>query len=375
VDQAVSDVGCDIVVIGAGIFGSLASYELALRGYSVVCVDAGGIGQEASSGNGGTCSVQNKPVALAAAALEAVELWQNLTSDLGERAGYVRTGGWRVAFTDEEVALLEELVTRQKEAGIPVEIVPQPRLQTEAPALGRGVIAASYCPLDGYANPLTATLAVASRAADAGVRFFEHTQVSELGFNRHWMVRALALSVQAERLILCTGAWVRALLEQLGCDAPVTTDINQLAITDRMLPVLPFVVTHAMGRLTLKQFANGTIMIGGGWQGSGSLLESKKEVNAANLFHNVGLAVQAVPAIGSAQLVRAWAGFEGVTPDSLPLLGAIDRHRGSYVLACARGGFTLAPSLVRRLVSSMEGAGVYDDVGRFDPFRFAGLMQ
>lgn len=60
------------------------------------------------------------------------------------------------------------------------------------------------------------------------------------------------------------------MLAWLGVDIPIKTLINQLVVTERVRPVMRTVMSVANGLLSLKQFANGTVLIGGGWQGRGS---------------------------------------------------------------------------------------------------------
>ena len=53
-------------------------------------------------------------------------------------------------------------------------------------------------------------------------------------------------------------------------------------------------------------------------------------------------------------VLRQWSGFEGVTPDSLPYLGALGD--GLVVCTCVRGGWTLGP-LFGRLAAELVATG------------------
>ncbi|MFW8505891.1 FAD-dependent oxidoreductase, partial [Klebsiella pneumoniae] len=73
------------------------------------------------------------------------------------------------------------------------------------------------------------------------------------------------------------------------------------------------VLSIANGLLSMKQFANGTVVIGGGWQGIGSRELGGRETIPENLIGNLRLGQQAVPALASARVARIWLGLESET--------------------------------------------------------------
>jgi glycine/D-amino acid oxidase-like deaminating enzyme len=109
--------------------------------------------------------------------------------------------------------------------------------------------------------------------------------------------------------------------------------------------MVSLLVTHIRGILSLKQYPHGTCVIGGGWQGLGSLKTGRKDLDYVSLLHNLRLAVKIVPSLANVRLVRSWAGFEGVTPDSLPFFGKLPGHSNAFIIGCARGGWTIGPYL------------------------------
>src|SRR5262249_21538992 len=125
----------------------------------------------------------------------------------------------------------------------------------------------------------------------------------------------------ANRVLLATGAWALAMSHNIGRPLPINVRINTVSVTERMPRVIHHVIGHASGLLTMKQSANGTILIGGGWQGRGTPEGGRGEVVPATLVSNLRLAQYAVPGLAKARLVRAWTGFEAHTPDFSPLAG------------------------------------------------------
>jgi len=126
-------------------------------------------------------------------------------------------------------------------------------------------------------------------------------------------------------------------------------------------------VGHATGLLTLKQKSNGSYLIGGGWQGTGSPEAGRGRVVADTLLQNLRLARFAVPATANVRVLRSWTGYEAYVPDYWPLAGVLPGVRDAYVLACVRGGYTIGPCigpLVADLILGREPA-----LPLFDPAR------
>src|SRR4051794_35632642 len=73
------------IVIGAGICGLAAAYELAKRGEEVVVLERGGVGGEQSAGLGRIFRIAHGQARLCALALEARDGWRRWEGELGVR--------------------------------------------------------------------------------------------------------------------------------------------------------------------------------------------------------------------------------------------------------------------------------------------------
>ncbi len=93
-------------------------------------------------------------------------------------------------------------------------------------------------------------------------------------------------------------------------------------------------------------------------------------VNGRAGGHNLRFAAGVVPALAELRIVRSWAGFEGVAPDALPLLGRLPGHDKAYIVACARGGYSLGPAQALLLCELITTGRTSLPVERFDPGRF-----
>jgi glycine/D-amino acid oxidase-like deaminating enzyme len=132
--------------------------------------------------------------------------------------------------------------------------------------------------------------------------------------------------------------------------------------------VVDAVIGHVTGLLTLKQKDNGTVVIGGGWQGRGTPAEGRGEVVPERLLINLRLAQFVLPVLGTARVVRAWTGFEANVPDFYPLAGAIPGVDNAYILGCVRGGYTIGPYMGRLMGDQILGHE--PELPLFDPGRY-----
>jgi len=362
----------EVVVVGAGILGAAAAFELASAGKDVLLIERGPAGLEASGANAGTLAVQNKPLAAIPAVLRAVSLWADLSDRLGQPIEYERRGGLRVAHSDEDEVKLLKAVADQRLAGAPLDVLRGSELRAMAPYLHSDVRAASYCALDGMANPLATFRAYLCAGRRLGVRLVAETPVIgvEVRGDHEFVLNTPLGAVRARHVVSAAGAWTRDFVRHFGLDLPLTVEVLQASITDSHTPLFPHIVTHVRGNLTLKQQRSGRILVGGAWHGDGDPASGRKSLVLESLTGNYKWAIQTVPGIRQARVLRAWPGFEGRTPDKLLLAGPLRSPKGVYVLGCGGGGFTFSP-LAGRLAADFITRGHIEDLARpFSPARF-----
>ena len=355
---------CDIAVIGGGIMGCATALHLAEGGMRVIVLEAGEIGQGASGVNAGTLSLQIKRVRLMPYALRGHAEWARM----GDAVGFRRTGGYTLAFTETEAALLRERQTAKAAAGAPIRFVGPNELAAAEPGLSRKVV---------LGEPLSRGR-LCEFLADAG------NSTGAACARRAWRCGPSRLSPRWPRAAgsrsrlppaRCDAGgccWRQApgskpLAAMLGVALPVTARVNTVTVTERMPPVVGTVIGHATGLLTLKQKGNGTVLIGGGWQGRGAPGAGRGEVVADTLATNLALAAHAVPALSDARVLRSWTGFEAHVPDYYPLAGALPGVEGAFVLGCVRGGYTIGPCIGALMADFILGRE--PDLPLFDPAR------
>ena len=159
----------DVAIIGGGIMGSTTGLHLARNGMRTIIVDRRGLCMEASGVNAGTLSIQIKRIALIPYALKGRELWAATGDWLGSEVGYRILGGLTLAFTADEAEMLRARMMARRDAGAPIEFIEPARAREIEPGISDHVVAASYCPIDGYANSYMIGRAYRAALRDTGV--------------------------------------------------------------------------------------------------------------------------------------------------------------------------------------------------------------
>ena len=347
----------DVLIVGGGIHGATVALFLARGGMRVALFDRGPLCREASGTNAGTLTMQMTRVALIPYAMEGHAMWASAREWLGHDVGMVACDGLSLAFTEGEAELLEERANRRSEAGAPISLVGPERAREIEPGLSTEVLLAAYCPVDGYTSAYLTGKAYRKALVDAGVTLRENTPVAtghaeDKGYS---IELESGETVSGRRIVLAGGVWIEPMLAWFGIHLPIKTLVNQLAVSERLGPIIRTVIGIASGLLSLKQYPNGTVVIGGGWQGIGNRDEGGHSLRPDALIGNVRLACHAIPALRDARLVRAWAGLEAETADAMPAVGPVPGHLEAYVCGSVHSGYTSGLAIARHLADRILG--------------------
>ncbi|HXW79041.1 MAG TPA: FAD-binding oxidoreductase [Acidimicrobiales bacterium] len=384
----------DVVVIGGGLAGCALAYYLAKCGVEVVLLERGELNREASGTNAGSFHFQIALHQLTGSGVEsdrarllgdvrllaaAAEVWSGLEGELGADLGVHVTGGLMVAETADE---LETLVTKQRieqEAGLSTEVLTGAELRNFAPYLAEGVSGACYCAREGHANPLLAAPAFAARAIEAGGRARTHATV--IGIQQdgtrplsRFKVLTTAGSIEAHRVVNAAGAWAREIAGLCGLDLPVRAEGLHVNVTEPRERVLTPMVQHIGRRLTLKQAANGTFIIGGGWPARPERAPLRYSVRWQSAAGNAAVAVRVMPALADVRVMHMWTGVWASSDDLMPIVGEFAQCPG-YFACVAPTGFTLGPIVAQMLAEAMAGRSPGGLPAEFRPEREVALAR
>lgn len=366
----------DAVVIGGGVMGCSTALHLARGGMRVALVDRGPLCREASGVNAGTLTLHMTRAALVPYAMRAWQMWMDAEQWLGMGVLATHVPGLTLAFTEAECELVDLRARARREYGAPIDVISAARAREIEPGVHPGLLKAGYCDIDGFASAYLTGRAFRHALTVAGVAVIENAPVEAIdsGDAGHRVRFAGAVGrapLQAARVVLAGGVWIEDMLAWLGVRIPIKVLVNQLIVTERIRPVMRTVLSVANGLLSLKQFANGTVLIGGGWQGEGDRERGGVEVRAQNLVGNMRLAAYAVPALAEARIARIWLGLEAETADAMPIVGEVPGVPQAYVVGSAHSGYTSGPFMGR--IMAQHILGQQPDLPLFDPARLLGM--
>lgn len=157
----------DVVVIGAGITGTSAAFQLAQRGLKVALVEKRFIAAGSTGKSSAIIRQHYSNEITAQMALYSLRVFQNFANAVGGDAGFVTTG-FVVLVDVKDRAGLEENVAMQKRVGVNTRIIAPAELsELDFPMAEARTVAAAYEPESGYADPASA----ATGFADAARRY------------------------------------------------------------------------------------------------------------------------------------------------------------------------------------------------------------
>jgi sarcosine oxidase subunit beta len=342
----------DVVVIGAGISGAASAYELARRGFRVTLLDRYAPAAMASGWTLAGVRQSGRHPAELPLATAAVQRWAGLADELDGETRYRRNGNLRLARTAGEVPVIRSLVEQQSAAGLDVALLTGAAdVQAVAPAVSDRVMAASWCPSDGSADPQATVLSYVAAAQRLGVemRFGERVRRIETVEGHVTGIATDTGMIAAGHVVVCAGIFGNELLDPLGLavplQVPMVTVLRSVPMPAALGPVIGVANADCAGR----QEADGRFRVTSGletWHGGIDHDGPRPAVRPTmgSIAEVVRLFCQVVPAFREARIDETWAGLIDLTPDGLPV---IDSPAGLDGLTVAMGfsghGFCLGP--------------------------------
>ena len=381
----------DVLIVGGGITGTAAAYYLARDGVDVAVVERDDLNMQGSGRTAGNIHGQASPVSFREMDDEAqknysavlkvfgvgMRIWKDLDRDLKTQVNrdveVIHGGGIMVAESDSQMKLLERKVAYERAYGLENRLIDATELRKIAPYVTDKALGADYCHGEGHANALLTTTALAVAAEAKGARIFRNAEVTAIErTNRGFETITKRGRVRSRRVINAAGGWCDSVAGAAGLQMPMKRVPIQMIVTEVAPRFVDHLVYHAQERLTMKQVANGNIVIGGAWPAKfGALGELIPSNIRTSVQGSSWIASQIVPGLRNMRLLRAWTGTSNVTADGMPILDEVGKLPGYYVATFPGYGFTGGPLFGMLLADMLQGRKSSFDyesfrLGRFD---------
>ena len=333
------DLDIDVCVVGGGLAGLTVAREVALRGWSVVVLEANRIAWAASGrGTGFVMPGFSEDVdnMVERVGLDhAKRLWQLSVSGVDYvRRTIVETGmpgidpveGWlKVSKTDDEDDI-RTYVERMRWIGANVEMWPTEQVRTVLPS--RHYFNGVHFPGAFHIQPLNYALGLANAAEAAGARIFENTAavaIDPAGVRKR--IITPGGRVRATHVVFAGNVHLGLLMPRLSATLmPITTYVM---VSEPIGPHLREVV-HYSGAVSDGRRADNHYRIVGGPDNGGERLQWAGRLTvwpagprrfgralAADILRNF-------PALGKVKVAHLWSGTFGRSVHHMPQIGAIE---------------------------------------------------
>lgn len=408
------------VIIGGGVIGLLSAVELRRRGREVVVIDKGELAHGASLGNAGwiTPSLSgpvpapgvvsdsikwmlkpDSPLFISPAAVPSMlgwllSFWRNCSprayqagfnalAELNKRTmadfealqahgldfGLHRNGLLFVGLTDEALGKLftEFEALAHLGLGEPIRYSRDETLHRE-PSL-RPVIAGSVLmPEERHVRPEELNAAAITWLREHGVELRSGTLVT--GFaalgGQVAAVRTTAGDIEADQVLIATGAEAAVLSRKLGANMPMQAGKGYSVTIDEPSTVVNGPMYMHESRVAVTPFGK-SLRVAGTMELSGV----NNDLDVRRLGGLKNAASRFMKDWDQGRRVTDWVGMRPMLPDGLPAIGRLPGSRNAFIASGhAMLGITLGPTTAVAIAELMNDERSTFDLRPYDPARF-----
>lgn len=361
----------DFLIIGGGVIGMMTALQLADAGQQVSLVERGECGREASWAGGGIVSPLypwRYAPAVSQLSRWSEGVYPSLALRLLEETGidpeYRQKGLLYLNVDDPDKAL-----HWSRQLGKPLERVGGDFVHAKEPDIAMAGESALWMPtLGSVRNPRLAKALKARLAAMPKVTLHEHRAVTgfiQQGGKKDGRVEGVETAqgpLNAERIIICGGAWAAQVTAQLGVQLPVRPVKGQMIAYQAPKGLVKRVILKD-GRYIIPR-GDGLLLVGSTLEEAG-FDKSTDEAALASLKHS---AEAILPALAKCPVAYQWAGLRPGSPDGIPFIGALPEWPNVFVNAGHyRNGLVLAPASTHVLVDQLLGREPLIDPTPYQP--------
>ena len=362
-----------VVIVGGGVIGCAAARELATD-HRVLVFEREQIASGATARAAGEVTMEPSYTDYPAIADYATEFFR--IYDGTGSFEYVETPSVELVTPDrEEVARAR--VDRLQETGVEVAFLEASDVETRWPRIDMSSFVGAVRFTDtGHLDPYTLTTTLQADAETHGARFETGVTVRDLLVDDDAIagVETDRGTVRADNVVVATGWRANELLDPL-LEAPVRPYRTQCLVL-RSESSIPdsFPMGWIPGKhVYFRRETNGDLLVGGWSFAEADPAAASDTADEAFRDHVAGLVPRFLRTDGALRVVDGWAGIDGATPDTRPIIDTPEDAPEGLVVATGfhgRGVMTapVAGRLVRCLLAAEEPPFPADPfaISRFD---------
>ncbi len=226
----------DVAIVGGGIIGVSAAWDLARRGITVALFEKGLIGGEQSGRNWGWVRLAGRDLRELPLMLRSHEIWNTLAAETGIDVGYRRRGIVYASKTEAARYRQNRWAVAARDFDIEAHILDSAAVKAFVPGLDRNPFGGLHVPADAGAEPQLAAPAIAAAAQAAGALVFHRCAVRGLDVEAGRVAGVMTERgrVRASTVIVAGGAWSSHFLSRHGIRLP---QLKVLSSVMRTAPV------------------------------------------------------------------------------------------------------------------------------------------
>jgi sarcosine oxidase, subunit beta len=350
----------DVVVVGGGAVGTSIAFHLAEAGVAVTLLERDALSSGSTSRAAGGVRTQFSDPLNIVIGLRSVEAFSRFAERPGGEIDFRQVGYLFLLDRPEDVASFERGVALQNELGVPSRLVEPDEAAMLSPlARVEGVLAATFCHLDGHASPEAVAQGYAAGARAHGGAVV--TGCTATGIDvQDGTVRGVATdrgTVETGTVVCAAGVWSPALARTAGVELPVEPVLREVWTTapaDGLPDRIPLTVDFTSGLYFHREGPGLLIGMADRSQAPGF----DEPTDPTWLEHVVDVAARRAPALLELGIAHGWKGYYEVTPDHNGVVGEAGAvSRLLYATGFSGHGFMQAPAvgeIVRDLVLGRE---------------------
>lgn len=349
----------DIIIIGGGIIGLSLALALRRRGATVLIVERGEPGREASHAAGGMlvdCSLET-PAPLQPLATASARIYPEFAQELEIQSGL------KVDLRDQGTIWFPSSDHVHDQSALPGTSLSPASLPKLEPALAETERPAFYL-TERSVDPRALTAAAWKAAKHRGVDFSTGDEVTAVTIvdGRAAGVNTIKTAFHAAKVVNCAGAWSG----QIGPHAFPTRPVK-----GQMLCLL--MPSHALVKHVIRSSevyliprSDGRLLVGATVEEAG--FDKRTDIATIQRLYRAALGL--VPELRNGKILEDWAGLRPGTPDALPILGPTATPGYYVVTGHFRDGILLAPMTAEVMAAVIEDRAPEYDLAPFSPARF-----